>query len=83
MQYHFRAATNDDRVAVESLVFDVLAEYGLVPDPAGTDSDLQDIRGSYHASGGTFDVLVDGFGQILGFSSKKLSTAIAFTYDGW
>lgn len=66
MQYSLRAATNDDRVALENLVFSVLAEYDLTPDPAGTDSDLHDISASYHAAGGTFDVLVGDSGQVLG-----------------
>jgi putative acetyltransferase len=66
MQSSFRPATNDDRAAVESLVFSVLAEHDLTPDPDGTDADLRDICASYHAAGGTFDVLVDGSGQVLG-----------------
>lgn len=66
MSYHFRAATNDDRPAIEALVFGVLAEYGLRPDPGGTDADLQDLHESYHAAGGAFDVLTDGQGQVVG-----------------
>src|SRR5690349_9841009 len=66
MQYSLRPATNHDRAAVESLVFGVLAEYVLSPDPAGTDSDLHDIRASYHAVGGAFDVLVDDSGKVVG-----------------
>jgi len=61
-----RPATHADRSAVERLVFGVLAEYGLRPDPDGTDSDLRDIHGTYHAAGGSFDVLTDDSGQILG-----------------
>lgn len=63
MEYHLRPATNEDRDAVEHLVFSVLAEYGLNPDPDGTDSDLHDVHGSYHASGGSFDVLTDESGR--------------------
>ena len=66
MEYHLCPATNADRDAVEHLVFSVLAEYGLKPDPDGTDSDLHDIHGSYHASGGSFDVLTDESGKIVG-----------------
>ncbi len=66
MRLTLRSATNQDRQAVETLVFGVLAEYGLKPDPAGTDSDLQDLERSYLASGGTFDVLADETGQIVG-----------------
>ena len=61
-----RAATNDDRAVVESLVFSILAEYGLEPDPTGIDSDLNDIHASYHVSGGAFDVLLDDSGEIIG-----------------
>ena len=66
MSYFLRPATNDDRAAVQRLVFDVLAEHDLLPDPDGTDADLQDIEASYLASGGAFDLLVDGTGQVIG-----------------
>jgi putative acetyltransferase len=58
----FRAATNADRAAVEKLVFGVLREYGLKPDPETTDADLRDITGFY----ASFDVLVDDAGEIVG-----------------
>jgi GNAT superfamily N-acetyltransferase len=64
--YSLRPANNTDRQAIESVVFDVLAEYGLRPDPGGTDADLLDINAFYHASGGCFDVLVDPAGQLVG-----------------
>ena len=66
MQFRLRPATNKDRNAVEKLVFGVLAEYGLTPDPAGTDSDLHDIQSTYHAAGGAFDVLVTSSDEIIG-----------------
>ena len=66
MEPALRSATNQDRQAIEALVFGVLAEYGLKPDPGGTDSDLQDIERSYLASGGLFDVLTDGAGEVVG-----------------
>ena len=66
MPYSLRPATNDDRSAIERLVFTALAEHGLQPDPSGTDADLQDIQASYLAGGGMFDVLVDDAGQIVG-----------------
>lgn len=61
-----RPATNADRSAVEMLIFGVLREYGLAPDPEGTDADLRDIEGNYGAGGGVFDVLVDAEGEVLG-----------------
>jgi putative acetyltransferase len=66
MHLTLRPATNRDRGAIETLVFGVLAEYGLKSDPSGTDSDLQDIERSYLASGGMFDVLTDEAGQVVG-----------------
>jgi putative acetyltransferase len=66
MQLTLRPATNRDREALETLVFGVLAEHGLEPDPGATDSDLQDIELSYIACGGIFDVLIDENGQLIG-----------------
>lgn len=62
-----RPATNADAPAVRELVFGVLREYGLAPDPDCTDSDLADIEAAYHRRGGRFGVLVDeAAGQVLG-----------------
>ena len=47
-------------------MFTVLGEYGLQPDPASTDADLDDIEGSYFARGGTFSVLEDEDGSVVG-----------------
>ncbi len=47
-------------------MFTVLDEYGLKPDPDGTDADLDDIERSYFARGGTFCVLEDQDGSIVG-----------------
>ncbi len=60
-----RVATNDDAKAVRSLVFDVLQEYGLPPDPSGTDADIEGIESLYQAGGGHFWVL-EGESGILG-----------------
>ena len=65
MVLSLRAATPDDREAVEALVFGVLAEYGLRGDPTGTDRDLADLAGNYQRSGGAFEVLVDAEGRIV------------------
>ena len=59
-----RPATNADRQGVEDLIFSVLGEFGLRPDPEGTDADLGDIVAYYQ--GGIFDVLVDRGGVIVG-----------------
>lgn len=61
-----RLATNADGESVRRLVFDVLREYGLNPDPEGTDADLKDIEGSYAQRGGVFEILEDSQGNLLG-----------------
>lgn len=66
MQYILRSAINEDRTNIERLVFAALKEHGLEPDSANTDSDLLDIQASYFADGGTFDLLMNDSGQIVG-----------------
>ena len=61
-----RPATNNDRQRVTEIVFGVLAEFGLQPDPETTDADLQDIEGNYIERGGFFEVIEDGEKNILG-----------------
>ena len=61
-----RRATNADCKPVRTLVFTVLGEYGLKPDPDGTDADLNDIERSYVARGGTFCVLEEEDGLLVG-----------------
>jgi putative acetyltransferase len=64
--YQLRSARNADSSAIKELVFGVLREYGLQPDPDETDADLNDIETNYLRSGGGFDVLVDSRGAIIG-----------------
>jgi putative acetyltransferase len=59
-----RPATNVDREGVKNLVFDVLREFGLEPDPSATDADLDDIEGGYIQRGGMFEV-VEQDGRLL------------------
>lgn len=61
-----RRAGNADCDALKAMIFGVLMEYGLPPDPAATDHDLDDIEGHYHRHGGLFDVLVGPEGELLG-----------------
>jgi len=61
-----RRATNADCEPVRSLVFTVLGEYDLTPDPACTDADLRDIEQSYFQRGGVFYVLEEEDGVIIG-----------------
>jgi len=61
-----RPATNADCESVRTLVFAILGEYGLRPDPGCTDADLDDIEQSYLARGGVFHVLEEQDGSIIG-----------------
>ena len=62
----FRAATNHDGERIRNLVFGVLREYGLEPDPGGTDDDLSDIEKNYIGRGGVFEILEDRQANLLG-----------------
>jgi putative acetyltransferase len=61
-----RLANNKDCEYVAQLVYGVLTEYGLKPDPACTDADIKDIELSYFNRGGTFYVLEAEDGSIIG-----------------
>lgn len=61
-----RPATNADCEPVRTLVFGVLGEYGLKPDPNCTDTDLDDIEQSYFARDGVFKVFEEQNGVIVG-----------------
>jgi putative acetyltransferase len=61
-----RPATNSDLEEIVNLVFGVLREFGLDPDPHATDSDLDDIEVNYLERGGLFEIIEDRDGNILG-----------------
>ncbi len=61
-----RLANNKDCEKIASLVYSILEEYNLKPDPACTDADLKDIEQSYFEKGGTFYVLEERDGSIVG-----------------
>ena len=61
-----RPATNADVENVRNLVFNILREYGLEPEPGGTDTDLSDIEANYIKRGGLFEILEDADGNLLG-----------------
>jgi putative acetyltransferase len=61
-----RRATNADCEPVRDLVFTVLGEYHLKPDPGCTDADLRDIEQCYFHRGGAFYVLEENNGSIIG-----------------
>ncbi len=64
--YVIRTATNADIPAVTEVIFAALVEYGLRPDPDGTDADLKDIEGNYLARRGAFEVVQLPDGRIVG-----------------
>lgn len=66
MNFVLRQATSQDQEAIQTLIFGVLSEYGLNPDPDGTDADLQNIGDDSSFKRGRFDVLVDASGRIVG-----------------
>ncbi len=61
-----RPTNNRDCEEITNLVYEVLKEYNLKPDPAGTDADIRDIEQSYFERGGAFYVLEDEDGSIIG-----------------
>ena len=61
-----RPATHSDAPALRELIFTILREYNLRPDPDNTDADLNDVESTYFKAGGRFDVMVDSSGEILG-----------------
>ncbi len=52
-----REANVDDAEAIKNLVFGVLDEYGLKPDPGSTDRDLDDLDKYYKDNNGYFGVV--------------------------
>ena len=52
-----READNSDSSKIKELVFGVLHEYGLKPDPGATDKDLDELESSYRNNNGYFGVV--------------------------
>ncbi len=65
-EFSIRDAVAGDEPALQGVVFAVLAEYGLNPDPEGTDADLKDVQAHYIARGGLFLAVTGADGQIVG-----------------
>ena len=65
-QPRLRPANNKDCDNITSLVYSILREYDLKPDPTCTDADIQDIESSYFGQGGMFFVLEVEDGSIIG-----------------
>lgn len=60
-----RRATRADQASIRELVFGILGEYGIRPEPEGTDRDLFDLDASYFARGGMFDAAIDPQGELV------------------
>ena len=73
--YVFRTANNQDIPAIKELIFKVLSEFGLQPDPTSTDADLNNIKANYLNNGGTFYVIENPDGQIVGTGGIALSSS--------
>ena len=61
-----RPANNKDCENIANLVYGILREYNLKPDPEVTDADIKDIQSSYFGRGGAFFVLETEDGSIVG-----------------
>ena len=70
-----RPACNGDADPIRALVFGALREYGLAPDPTGTDADLDDIEHHYCRNGGWFIVIEDANGELAGSIALSRHTA--------
>ena len=65
-KHSIRDAVPGDESAVQKMVFSVLREYGLIPDPDGPDADLKDLQAFYINRAGTFRIVTDDAGYIVG-----------------
>lgn len=54
---NIRPATDADSAAIKRLIYGVLGEYGLRPDPDATDKDLDSIERTYRDNGSYFGVV--------------------------
>ena len=63
---NIRTASNEDIASIKKLVFGVLEEFDLLPDPETTDADLNDIEGNYLGRGGLFELIEDRQGSLKG-----------------
>lgn len=75
-----RLATNADRAAVQALVAEILAEFELVYDRAGSDRTLEDIDAFYSRAGGRFWV-VEEKGEIVATVAVRRKSAEVFELE--
>src|SRR5210317_2216942 len=73
--YHRKAAKGDETLA-KKIIFPILEEYGLSPDPVETDADLEDLDRAYE--GGFFGfILNEGKEEVGTFGLFKINDEIA------
>ena len=58
--FFIRDASNLDVQQITDIIYGILNEYGLQPDPEGKDKDLEDIEENYFNHKGFFGVMVKG-----------------------
>lgn len=75
MDLAIRDASNKDCENVKYLIFTVLKEYGLVPDPESTDKDLEDIEAEYINNNGYFGVVEQGDRIIATVGVRRMSAS--------
>lgn len=74
-QLNIREAGNADSCNIRQLVFEVLSEYGLQPDPAATDKDLDDLQANYADNGGYFGVVEEQGRVVASVGIFKIDTS--------
>ena len=71
LDFTTRKASNEDCTEVQELIFSVLKEYGLEPQPSSTDKDLFDLESNY--KNGFFGIIEDGSKIVATFALYPLS----------
>jgi len=71
LDFTTRKASNGDCIEVQRLIFSVLKEYGLEPQPSSTDKDLFDLESNY--KNGFFGIIEDGSKIVATFALFPLS----------
>ena len=71
MAHAIRPARSADGDACREIIFGILRQYGLEPEPEGQDADLDDLEASYDGRDSLFLVVVDDAGRIVGTAGIK------------
>lgn len=71
MAHTIRPARTADGDACRAIIFGILRQYGLEPEPDGQDADLDDLEAHYDGLDSLFVVVVDDTGRIVGTGGLK------------